>query len=112
MPTTEILLTSKDPESNSLYSDLTTSEEFLASHVIRITSGQAPSNGSVRDSRGKAKQYTTINGRTVIVKESYVYSNKGYLGIIAIRGLRLADSRIRLQEHLPGTTVERRSLLS
>ncbi|KAL9594431.1 MAG: hypothetical protein Q9179_005395 [Wetmoreana sp. 5 TL-2023] len=50
-------------------------------HVIRVTDAQAPGNGSVRDSRSKAKQYTTINGRTVIVKESYVYSNKGFRNI-------------------------------
>ncbi|KAL8932316.1 MAG: hypothetical protein Q9211_006386, partial [Gyalolechia sp. 1 TL-2023] len=72
---------SKDRESNTLYSELATSEEFLASHVIRITAAQAPTNGSVRDSRGKAKQYTTVNGRTLIVKESSVYSNKGFKNI-------------------------------
>ncbi|KAL9104797.1 MAG: hypothetical protein Q9163_000295 [Psora crenata] len=33
--------------------------------------------GNVRDSRSKAKQFNTINGRTVVVKESFVYSNKG-----------------------------------
>ena len=33
--------------------------------------------GTSRDSRGKAKQFTTVNGRTVVVKESFVYSNKG-----------------------------------
>lgn len=60
-----------------MYTDLTGSEEFLASHVIRINGAQAPSNGSVRDSRGKAKQFNTVNGRTIIVKESFVYSNKG-----------------------------------
>ncbi|KAL8921035.1 MAG: hypothetical protein Q9208_005926 [Pyrenodesmia sp. 3 TL-2023] len=81
VPTTEILLTSRDRESNSPYSSLTTSEDFLASHVIRISGAQNPSSGSVRDSKGKAKQYTTINGRTVIVKESYVYSNKGFKNI-------------------------------
>ncbi|KAL9598577.1 MAG: hypothetical protein Q9219_004408 [cf. Caloplaca sp. 3 TL-2023] len=81
VPTTEVLLTSKDRESNSLYSDLATSEEFLASHVLRITGAQLPTNGSVRDSRGKAKQYSTINGRTIIVKESFVYSNKGFKNI-------------------------------
>lgn len=32
---------------------------------------------NMRESRGKAKQYTTINGRTVVVKDAYVYSNKG-----------------------------------
>jgi hypothetical protein len=31
----------------------------------------------VRDNRGKAKQVTTFNGRTVIIKENSVYSNKG-----------------------------------
>ncbi|KAL8957061.1 MAG: hypothetical protein Q9183_006156, partial [Haloplaca sp. 2 TL-2023] len=81
VPTTEVLLTSKDRETNAPYSDLSTSEEFLASHVIRITGAQAPGNGSIRDSRGKAKQYTTVNGRTVIVKESAVYSNKGFRNI-------------------------------
>lgn len=34
-------------------------------------------DSNVRDSRGKAKQVTTVNGRTVIVKENSVYSNKG-----------------------------------
>ncbi|KAL8667749.1 MAG: hypothetical protein Q9168_007205, partial [Polycauliona sp. 1 TL-2023] len=81
VPTTEVLLTSRDRETNALYSELTASEEFLASHVIRIASPQAPINGSVRDSRGKAKQYNTINGRTLVVKESYVYSNKGFKNI-------------------------------
>ncbi|KAL8995666.1 MAG: hypothetical protein Q9169_004636 [Polycauliona sp. 2 TL-2023] len=81
VPTTEVLLTSRDRESNALYSELTSSEEFLASHVIRITGPQAPINGSVRDSRGKAKQYNTINGRTLVVKESFVYSNKGFKNI-------------------------------
>lgn len=78
VPTTETLLTAKDRETNTLYADLAGSEEFLASHVLRI-SPVAPgvTAGSVRDSRGKAKQFTTINGRTVIVKESFVYSNKG-----------------------------------
>jgi hypothetical protein len=31
----------------------------------------------MRENRGKAKQYTTINGRTVVVKDAFVYSNKG-----------------------------------
>jgi hypothetical protein len=32
----------------------------------------------MRENRGKAKQYTTINGRTVVVKDAFVYSNKGW----------------------------------
>ncbi|KAL8799730.1 MAG: hypothetical protein Q9182_005673 [Xanthomendoza sp. 2 TL-2023] len=70
-----------DRESNALYSDLTSSEDFLASHVIRTDGAQAPGSGSVRDSRGKPKQYSTINGRTLVVKESFVYSNKGFKNI-------------------------------
>ena len=53
------------------------SEDFLASHVLRLTATQQPDGNNVRDSRGKAKQFNTVNGRTVIVKESFVYSNKG-----------------------------------
>ena len=81
VPTTEVLLTSQDRETNTIYADLARSEDFLASHVLRIPA--APGAGkdkdapNVRDSRGKAKQFTTINGRTVVVKESFVYSNKG-----------------------------------
>lgn len=32
-----------------------------------------------RENRGKARQFTTFNGRTVVVKDSWVYSNKGAL---------------------------------
>ena len=33
---------------------------------------------NMRENRGKAKQYTTLNGRTIVVKDAYVYSNKGW----------------------------------
>ncbi|KAI4212301.1 MAG: hypothetical protein LQ351_005014 [Letrouitia transgressa] len=78
VPTTEVLLKSRDRESDALYADLASSEDFLASHVIRITPTQASANSNVRDNRGKARQFSTINGRTVVVKESFVYSNKGF----------------------------------
>ncbi|KAI9808414.1 MAG: hypothetical protein M1827_007473 [Pycnora praestabilis] len=82
VPTTEVLLTSRDRESNSLLADLAGSEEFLGSHVLRVpgaaTSSNGKDGGNVRDTRGKAKQYTTVNGRTVVVKDTFVYSNKGF----------------------------------
>ncbi|RLL94078.1 hypothetical protein CFD26_101225 [Aspergillus turcosus] len=83
VPITESLIGSRDRESNLLYSDLVVSEEFLGSHTLRIpiangATGNAKDDSNVRDSRGKAKQVTTVNGRTVIVKESSVYSNKGF----------------------------------
>ncbi|KAJ5893911.1 hypothetical protein N7495_005602 [Penicillium taxi] len=81
VPTTECLVGSRDRESNLQYSDLVTSEEFLGSHVLRIPINTGPNGkeeSNVRDSRGKAKQVTTFNGRTVIIKENLVYSNKGF----------------------------------
>ncbi|KAL1792210.1 hypothetical protein ACET3X_009961 [Alternaria dauci] len=83
VPTTEVLLTSRDKESNTSYVDLSGSEDFLASHVLRVPGGVGPNNhpkdsGSFRETRGKAKQFTTANGRTVIVKDAFIYSNKGF----------------------------------
>ncbi|MCJ1399824.1 hypothetical protein MMC11_003027 [Xylographa trunciseda] len=82
VPTTEVLLTHKDRETGFLLTDLVYSDDFLGSHVLRAAgpggAESAKEVGSVRDNRGKAKQFTTANGRTVVVKESYVYSNKGF----------------------------------
>jgi hypothetical protein len=85
VPTTDVLFTTRDRDSNgALYADLAGSEEFLASHVLRMPGGGFANNGgkegaSMRDARGKPRQYTTINGRTVVIKEAFVYSNKGKL---------------------------------
>lgn len=83
VPTTEVLLGARDKDSGSAYADLSGSEEFLASHVLRVPGGVGPNNhvrdaSSFRETRGKAKQFTTANGRTVIVKDAFVYSNKGF----------------------------------
>ena len=83
VPTTEVLITHKDRETGFLLTDLVYSDDFIGSHVLRTAgSGGVESTkevGSVRDNRGRAKQFTTANGRTVVVKESYVYSVKGVL---------------------------------
>ena len=84
VPTTEVLLNSKDRESNTSYAELAGTEDFLASHVLRVPGGTAPAGsgardgGNMRENKGRAKQYPTINGRTIVVKDSYVYSNKGF----------------------------------
>ena len=90
-PTTDVLLNAKDRETNTVYSDLAQTEEFLASHVLRVPGGVPPggggagagtskdgAGGNIRENKGKAKQYSTINGRTVVVKDTFVYSNKGF----------------------------------
>lgn len=84
VPTTDVLLNAKDRESNTIYADLVNTEEFLASHVLRVPGGMPPGTdgakdgGSMRDQKSKAKQYSTANGRTVIVKDTFVYGNKGF----------------------------------
>jgi ankyrin repeat protein len=85
VPTTDFLLTHRDRETNVLYADLVTSEDFLASHVLRIpgappAAGHLPADGSAtfKESRSKAKQLTTLNGKSVVVKDAFVYSNKGF----------------------------------
>ncbi|KAL4930156.1 putative VPS9 domain protein [Aspergillus undulatus] len=81
VPVSESLIGSRDRESALLYSDLVASEEFLGSHTLRIpvSSGAGGKDDpSVRDGRGKAKQVTTANGRTVILRDNSVYSNKGF----------------------------------
>lgn len=83
MPTTEFLLTHQDGETQSPYYDFTGSEEFLGSHVLRITPESPPQTSSkdatsLRESKGKARQYTTVNGRGLIVRDAYVYTNKGF----------------------------------
>ncbi|PGH27387.1 hypothetical protein AJ80_00865 [Polytolypa hystricis UAMH7299] len=82
VPVTGSLVNARDRDSSVAYIDLVSSEEFLGSHVLRIpgpTGTGANKDGlNVRDSRGKARQITTVNGRTVVVKESSVFSNKGF----------------------------------
>ncbi|PKY07495.1 putative VPS9 domain protein [Aspergillus campestris IBT 28561] len=89
VPVTESLVGSRDRESSLFYSDLVVSEEFLGSHTLRapVPNGAAggKDDSNVRDSRGKAKQVTTVNGRTVIIKENSVYSNKGFKSLTQVQ---------------------------
>ena len=77
-PTTESLLYGQDRETSKRYAEQVEEEDFLGSHILRIIPTAVAKEGNVRDSRGKAKNYSTVNGRTVIVKENTAYSNKGF----------------------------------
>ncbi|KAI0111670.1 hypothetical protein F4814DRAFT_362734 [Daldinia grandis] len=83
VPTTEFFLTSRETESGLSLSDIVGSEDFLGSHVLRIPSpataaGGKDAVGNLREQRGKARQYSTLNGRSVVVKDAFIYSNKGF----------------------------------
>jgi hypothetical protein len=83
VPTTDALLNARDQESGRPYTELVRDEEFLGSHILRVGSGSGFSGkdvSNIRENRGRAKSYTTVNGRTVIIKENMVYSNKGMTG--------------------------------
>ncbi|KAI5925310.1 hypothetical protein F4810DRAFT_72556 [Camillea tinctor] len=83
VPTTEFLLTSRETESGLSLSDFISSEEFLGSHVLRIpgpatAAGGKDGVGNLREMKGKARQYTTLNGRSVVIKDTFIYTNKGF----------------------------------
>lgn len=82
VPTTEFLLTSRETESGQSPADLIGSEEFLGSHVLRIPSPATAAGGkdlvgNLRDVRGKARPYHTLNGRSIVIKDATIFSNKG-----------------------------------
>ncbi|KAI8962239.1 hypothetical protein F5Y11DRAFT_197458 [Daldinia sp. FL1419] len=87
VPTTEFFLTSRETESGLSLSDIVGSEDFLGSHVLRIPSpataaGGKDTVGNLREQRGKARQYSTLNGRSVIIKDAFVYSQKGFKTLV------------------------------
>lgn len=98
VPATDVLLTSRDTESGVSFSEFVGSEEFLGSHVLRIPSAKSAAAGgkdavqNLREMRGKARVYSTINGRSVVVKDNLVYSNKGaQIACLAIYPTRGTD---------------------
>jgi hypothetical protein len=92
VPLTDVLLTYRETEAGASVSEVITSEEFLASHVLRITSPSAPGAAkepgqNLRELKGKAKQFSTLNGRNVIIKDSFIYTNKGASFFAGLPGL-------------------------
>ncbi|EQL02650.1 VPS9 domain protein [Ophiocordyceps sinensis CO18] len=83
VPLTDVLLTHRDTENGLPAAEAVASDEFLTSHVLRIPSPGAGKDRdalapNLRDLRGKAKQFSTLNGRSVIIKDSFIYSSKGF----------------------------------
>lgn len=89
-------MTHRETESNAAFAELPNLDEFLTSHVIRMPNPRvaaAAANASggkdgvvnLREMRGKAKPYGTFNGRSVVIKDNLVYSNKGRDAIVTLR---------------------------
>ncbi|EXJ85214.1 hypothetical protein A1O3_05889 [Capronia epimyces CBS 606.96] len=78
VPTTESLLYAQDHDTHKRFADQVEDEDFLGSHILRVLPPAAGKEGNVRDTRSKAKTYATVNGRSVILKENVIYTNKGF----------------------------------
>lgn len=79
VPTSESLLNGIDRETGRRYTEEVDDEDFLGSHILRISSTITTGKDSnIRDNRSKAKTYPTVTGRSVIIKDNNVYSNKGF----------------------------------
>ncbi|KAK5073726.1 hypothetical protein LTR64_007137 [Lithohypha guttulata] len=78
VPTTDSLINAQDRDNGKRYADLVEDEDFLGSHILRVAQDHTIKENSVREGRSKAKTYSTVNNKTVILKENMVYSNKGF----------------------------------
>ncbi|KAH6619592.1 hypothetical protein B0J18DRAFT_482181, partial [Chaetomium sp. MPI-SDFR-AT-0129] len=98
VPTADVLLNTRDVDSGAplvVAAGLTAAaaggvtDEFLASHIIRLpvspTSGGNGGKGvgqeggqNLREMRGKPKIFGTVNGRSLVVKDHGIYTNKGF----------------------------------
>lgn len=82
VPSTDVLLTHRETDSGASNRDVIASEDFLASHVLRIPPSGAMGAGkdgghTLRDMKGKAKPFNTFNSKSIIMKDSFIYTNKG-----------------------------------
>jgi len=95
VPSADVLLDSRDQETGAPLSASIASDEFLGSHVLRVpapkghVAGGKDAAPNLREMRGKPKVYNTINGRSIVIKDNYIYTNKGFLSLpLYIRGAR------------------------
>ncbi|KAK4128855.1 hypothetical protein N657DRAFT_608652 [Parathielavia appendiculata] len=89
VPTADVLLNSRDTETGAPLLVSIASDDFLASHVLRIPVPKAPGTAgkdaaaqNPREMRGKPKMYSTFNGRSLVIKDNSIYTNKGFKSLI------------------------------
>src|SRR5438105_584861 len=83
VPTADVLLNSRDPDSGAPLVASIAADDFLASHVVRIpipkpqAAGGKDAAQNLREMRGKPRVYNTFNGRSLVIKDNVIYTNKG-----------------------------------
>lgn len=83
VPTADVLLNARDTETGAPLVASIASDEFLGSHVLRIPLPKSQGAGgkdaaqNLREMRGKPKVYGTFNGRSLVIKDQSVFTNKG-----------------------------------
>ncbi len=80
VPTADVLLSLRDTETGAPLVASIASDEFLASHVLRIPIPKAGGKDvaqNLREMRGKPRVYSTFNGRSLVIKDNCIYTNKG-----------------------------------
>ncbi|KOS21746.1 UPF0507 protein [Escovopsis weberi] len=87
VPVTDVLLTHREAETGASTAEILASEDFLASHVLRVPAPDVSVNGkdssqNLREARSKAKQYSTVNGKSIVIKEAFIYTNKGFKTLV------------------------------
>ncbi|KAK3300887.1 uncharacterized protein B0H64DRAFT_334501 [Chaetomium fimeti] len=84
VPAADVLLNARDSDTGAPLVASITSDDFLASHVLRIPIPKPQGPGgkdvaqSLREMRGKPKVYGTFNGRSLVIKDNCIYTNKGF----------------------------------
>ncbi|KAL2183747.1 hypothetical protein L209DRAFT_757001, partial [Thermothelomyces heterothallicus CBS 203.75] len=84
VPTADVLLNARDTETGAPLVASIASDEFLGSHVLRIPLPKSQGAGgkdaaqNLREMRGKPKVYGTFNGRSLVIKDQSVFTNKGF----------------------------------
>lgn len=81
VPTSDSLLNFKDAQTDTPYSELTYTEDFLGHHVLRFApvgpGDHGPDGPRLRETKARNKVVETLGGSSVIVKESSIFTHRG-----------------------------------
>ncbi|KAK9463731.1 uncharacterized protein V1516DRAFT_58352 [Lipomyces oligophaga] len=70
VPVTPSILFTIDSETSIPFAELCTQDDFLSSHILKI--------GVSTKAIGRARVFWTLSGRSVVIRDDYIYTNKGF----------------------------------